>query len=203
MDYATIICRLREGRPDAWERLCTLVRPRLRALAASQLPTEMRHRVDPSDIVQETLSEASLGLDRFDGTTTSQLLVWLAAILNNNLADAVRVHILAQRRTVHAEHLPGLLGGVATSGQDDYAADQTSPSMRAAHNESIAGLHRALQRLPPRQREAVRLRHLEGWAIGDIAAVLDCTAGAAAATVARGLRALRELDGRCESNTVD
>jgi RNA polymerase sigma-70 factor (ECF subfamily) len=65
--------------------------------------------------------------------------------------------------------------------------------MCAARNESLAALHASLQLLPPRQRQAIKLRHLEGRPIADIAAALGCTVAAAAATVARGLRTLREL----------
>ena len=41
------------------------------------------------------------------------------------------------------------------------------------------------------QREAVRLRHLEGWALADIARHLDRTPAATAGLIKRGMQALR------------
>jgi RNA polymerase sigma factor (sigma-70 family) len=118
--------------------------------------------------------------------------VWLAAIMNHNVNDAVREHVMAQRRTVRAEcHLDdGSHAGAGWNGV--IAADQTTPSMAAARRENEQRLRRAIENLPPRQRTAVRMRHFENRPLADIAVELDCTAQAAAAAIARGLRALRE-----------
>jgi RNA polymerase sigma-70 factor (ECF subfamily) len=45
--------------------------------------------------------------------------------------------------------------------------------------------------LPDDQREAVRLRHLEGWALADIAQHLGRTPAATAGLIKRGMQALR------------
>lgn len=192
VDNGALLDCLRQGCPDAWDRVSAILRPRLRALAASKLPPAVRRRIDPSDIVQETFAEASLGVANFGGSSVSQLFIWLAVILENNVTDALRQHILAQRRSVHFEHAPDATESRLDCWPESCPADQTTPSMCAARNESLAALYGALDRLPPRQREAVRLRHLEGRPIADIAATLGCSIAAAAATVARGLRMLRE-----------
>jgi RNA polymerase sigma-70 factor (ECF subfamily) len=187
-----LLNRLREGNPDAWHNLSEAFRKRLRDRADSALPTEVAGRADASDIVQQTLAEANESFPEFEGSTLAELDVWLAAILRNNTKDAVREHVLAQRRTVRMEcHLDD--ASDAGAGWDGVsAADQTSPSMAAARNETDELLRLAIDNLPPRQRDAVRMRHLEGRPLEDIAAQLDCTAQAAAAVIARGLRSLRE-----------
>ncbi len=57
--------------------------------------------------------------------------------------------------------------------------------------EQAARFLEALGQLPPDQREAVRLRHVEGLPIDEIAARLGRSPEAAAGLLKRGLHALR------------
>lgn len=60
-----------------------------------------------------------------------------------------------------------------------------------------AALHAALASLPPRQAQAVSLRHLEGLSNPEIAAIMDIRVEAVESLTARGKRALaRDLAGR-------
>jgi RNA polymerase sigma-70 factor (ECF subfamily) len=191
-DDRALLERLRSGDAEAWSSLAAAFRQRLRDMAASTLPAEVTGRADASDIVQQTLAEAHQAFSAFHGKSLQELYVWLAAILNNNVNDAVREHVMAQRRTVRAEcHLEE--GSHAGGGWDAVSApDQTTPSKAAARAEAHERLQQAIEKLPPRQRTAVRMRHLENRPLADIATELDCTPQAAAAAIARGLRALRD-----------
>jgi RNA polymerase sigma-70 factor (ECF subfamily) len=185
-----LLVSLREGNPDAWHALAKAYRQRLREIAASALPNEVIGRADASDIAQQTLAEASESFAMFRGATLPELFAWLAAILRHNVDDAVRQHVMAERRSVRMERC---LDDVSGNGCDAVsAADQTSPSMAAARGEMQDRLQMALDRLPERQRDAVRMRHLESRPLADIAEKLDCSLQAAAAVIARGLRGLRE-----------
>jgi RNA polymerase sigma-70 factor (ECF subfamily) len=57
--------------------------------------------------------------------------------------------------------------------------------------EEAVKLADALDRLPQDQRTAVRLRHLEGWSLAEIAEHLNRTPAAAAGLIKRGMEALR------------
>ena len=102
-DDSTLLERLRTGDAEAWGTLAATFRQRLRDMAASTLPAEVTGRADASDIVQQTLCEAHEAFSAFHGKSLQELYVWLAAILSNNVNDAVREHIMAQRRTVRSE----------------------------------------------------------------------------------------------------
>jgi RNA polymerase sigma-70 factor (ECF subfamily) len=185
-----LLIGLREGNPDAWHALAAAYRQRLRDIAASALPSEVAGRADASDIVQQTLAEANQSFAAFHGASLPELFAWMTAILKHNVDDVVRQHVIAERRSVRAERCLDDNSGAGFNAI--LAADQTSPSMAAARGEIQDRLEMALDRLPARQRDAVRMRHLEGRPLADIADKLDCSLQAAAAVIARGLRGLRE-----------
>lgn len=184
--------RLRAGDEGSWRILSNMFRQRLRELAQSRLPAEIASRVDASDVVQETLVEANQSIAAFQGRSLPELFAWMAAILNHNVTDAVREHLVAECRAVSSQWHSETASKSANGWQATCVADQTSPSMAAAREEAQQQLLAAITDLPPRQRDAVRMRHLESRPLAEIAAHLGCTPQAAAAVIARGLRSLRD-----------
>jgi DNA-directed RNA polymerase specialized sigma24 family protein len=64
----------------------------LRILARTRVEGALRARLDPSDLVRETLLEAYRDFPRFAGGTEKELMAWLRRILVRNLADQVKRH---------------------------------------------------------------------------------------------------------------
>src|SRR5947209_4323670 len=62
----------------------------LRLLARMNLDPRLRGRIDPSDIVQQTLLKAHEEQDQFRGSTDAERAAWLRAILARQIADALR-----------------------------------------------------------------------------------------------------------------
>src|SRR5436309_5729230 len=62
----------------------------LRLLARLHLDARLRGKLDPSDVVQETLLKAHEKFDQFRGTSDAELAGWLRQILANSLAEAAR-----------------------------------------------------------------------------------------------------------------
>src|SRR4051812_771329 len=62
----------------------------LRLLARLQIDQRLQSKVDPSDIVQQTLVKAHQNLGQFRGRSDGELVAWLRRILSNPLVDAVR-----------------------------------------------------------------------------------------------------------------
>ena len=82
-------------------------------------------------------------------------------------------------------------GGGGTPLKQELDAGHSSPSQKAIRGEDAELLSQALTELPDDQREAVRLRHLEGWALADIARYLRRSNAATAGLIKRGMQALR------------
>ena len=63
----------RNGQPDALDQLWSQCRDYLRLAATRELSSELRAKLSPSDIVQETLTAAQQSLGQFRGTTDEEL----------------------------------------------------------------------------------------------------------------------------------
>src|SRR5438034_439810 len=62
----------------------------LRVLARLHLDPRLQAKLDPSDVVQQTLLEAFRDWDQFRGEDAAQRAAWLRKILARNLANLVR-----------------------------------------------------------------------------------------------------------------
>ena len=69
----------------------------LRLLARLQLDARFLGKVDPSDLVQESLLKAHQNLNGFQWRSDAELAAWLRKILANTLTDTVRRFRAGQR----------------------------------------------------------------------------------------------------------
>jgi RNA polymerase sigma-70 factor, ECF subfamily len=191
VEVADLIDRARAGDRGALGTLLDRYRDLLRRLASRDMDPALGRRLDASDLVQQTFLEAAESFDRFRGTGEAELTAWLRRILEYNLAGAARDHLFRQKRAARREASLDEPGANGVPWRDHLASQQTSPSLRAVRLEQAARFLEALGQLPPDQREAVRLRHVEGLPIDEIAARLGRSPEAAAGLLKRGLHALR------------
>jgi RNA polymerase sigma-70 factor (ECF subfamily) len=165
----------------------------LMVLGRQQLRGRPGARIDLSGVVQQTLLEAHQVASQLAPLDDAQKAVWLRHALAHNLADEFRKLATAKRDVGRERSLQAALDQSASRLEGLLAADQSTPSNRAARAEMIVHLARALERLPDAQRQAVEMHHLRGLSLQEVADALGSTKPAVAGLLHRGLKKLRQL----------
>lgn len=165
----------------------------LRLLAGLQLDPRLKGKLDPSDIVQETLLKAHQAQDQFQGRSEAEMAAWLRTILANTLADALRRYQTGGRDITQEQSLQAALDASSMRLEAWLVADQASPHEHAVRQEQFLHLAEALTQLPEDQRQAVELRHLKGCKVAEVAQEMNRSKEAVAKLLQRGVARLREL----------
>ena len=173
----------------SWQRY----REYLGLLARLQMPARLRGKVDASDVIQQTLLEAHQAGARLAAMDESGRTAYLRRMLTNNLADLVRRFGAEARDANRERSLQAQVHDSSARLADWLAADQSSPSQRAAREEELLALAEALAQLPADQRGAVEMKHLQGCSVAEIAKAMERTEMAVAGLLRRGLKRLREM----------
>jgi len=153
-------------------------------------------KFDASDIVQETLADAQKHLGDFRGTSEMEFTRWLRRMLSRNLIDAIR-RLRSRKRDITYEqrlHRSKLWSGQSTNLA--LRAEQTSPSGRAIWNEEQQQIHNLVEALPEAQRLAIRLHHLQGMTLAQVAEQMNRSTAAVAGLLHRGLSSLQQSIGQ-------
>jgi len=142
---------------------------------------------DAEEVVQEAFLRAYQKLKQFAGN--SNFGTWVYRIAANYAIDRIR-----QRNVEEARHV-----AASRPSEDGVEIDpvamvkdpSASPERLAGSAELAAKMKQALDALTPAERTAIVMRHWEGCAIEEIAAVLKSTTSAAKNTVFRSVQKLR------------
>jgi RNA polymerase sigma-70 factor (ECF subfamily) len=165
----------------------------LRLLARMQLDPRFQAKLDPSDLVQQTLLEALQMLDRFQQRSDAELAAWLRQILARNLTNAARDLGRAKRDVARECSLEAALEQSSARLEAWLVAEQSSPSQQAQRKEQVFRLAEALTSLPEAQREALTRRYLQSWPLDEIGRHLNRSPAAVVGLIKRGLKQLRLL----------
>lgn len=179
---------------DEAERGFTLERFRsyLHLLAEAQLDHRLRSKLDPSDVVQQTLLQAHQARRQFRGSSDGELAAWLREILARTLLHSLRDFQRSKRALCREQSLEAACQSSSARLEVWLAAEQSSPSQHAVKLEEAVGLADAVQSLPDRQREAVVLYYWQGCTLSEIGQNLGCGTAAAGGLLRRGLEKLRQ-----------
>ncbi len=132
----------------------------LRLLARLQIDPRLRGRLDPSDVVQQTLLIAHEKQGQFRGRTDAELAAWLRSILVSILAQQmrrVRNFPPEQARSLHQA-----LDESSARLEAYLDRHDSTPGRKAECAEQVMRLVAALAELPDDQRTALELHHLAG-----------------------------------------
>lgn len=171
------MARAQQGDQDAYITLLRAVTPRIR------LMVRRRHGqspdVDVEDVVQEVL--LSLHSVRHTYDPVRPFMPWMSAIVRHRVADA-------SRRRMR-------LGREIAVGDLDVTFGADPPNTFEETFQDAEALARAIQSLPPGQREAVELLKLRELSLKEAAAATGSSVGALKVAMHRAMASLRRALG--------
>jgi RNA polymerase sigma-70 factor (ECF subfamily) len=157
------------GERDRYDLLETY-RNYLLLLASLRSDRKLRSKSGDSDLVQETLIQASRDFDQFRGHSESELMGWLLAIMGKKKADLGRRYYGTAARDPRRE--AQLHDEIEKSSQlldRAFVAYGSSPSQHLIRRERAVLLADALASLPDHYREVIVLHELNGYKLAEIA----------------------------------
>jgi RNA polymerase sigma-70 factor (ECF subfamily) len=173
LDWSMLMARAQGGDSEAYRRLLVAIAPYLRALA-------LRYHRDPND-VEDTMQDVLLTVHAIRHTydPSRPFGPWLLAIARRRIIDRLR----RQGRTRARE--------VALDLEDETFAAPEANLGEADWNQRVLG--DALERLPPGQREAVRLLKLQELSLQRAAAASGLSVAALKVAMHRAMKNLRKM----------
>jgi RNA polymerase sigma-70 factor (ECF subfamily) len=194
-----LVLRARDGDAEAVGELLEAYRGYLRRLTQYRLAAPLQRRLDASDVVQQTFLEAHRNFAGFAGASEGEWLAWLRTILQANIANAVRDNLVSKKRALGMEtSFDDSHGGVPMRAR--VRAEAPSPSSEAIRLEQSLKFLDAIAALPPDQARAVRMRHLEGFSLMEIAQAFGRSESAVAGLIKRGVQGLRDRLGSAHAD---
>jgi RNA polymerase sigma-70 factor (ECF subfamily) len=187
-----MLMRARAGDRAALSSVFEAFEPGLLRMVELRLDFALRRRLDPHDIVQETLLEAARRFDDWSADPRIPFQVWLRLICAKWITNAQRTHFGTLKRDVAREEVIVERPSVSSANAaEHFVASQTSPSQAATREEAHRILLRALEELDEVDREIVVLRNFEELSNEDTAIELGIEPAAASKRFARALLRLR------------
>jgi RNA polymerase sigma-70 factor (ECF subfamily) len=175
-----LVAAAKSGDTQAFEEL--VFRHQRRVLAVAQRITN--NREDAEDVAQECFHKAFLHLDTFQ--EKSRFSTWLTRIAMNEA-----LMLLRRRRGVFEVLLESTDDGV-DSVSNTFVDQSPSPEESCWFRERRELLTEAINRLGPKIRSTILLRHIEDRSVEETALILGTSTSAVKSRVFQGRRKLRE-----------
>lgn len=169
-----LLALARAGDRAALDRLFAACRNYALILARTQLESWVQAKVDPSDLVQQSMLEAYRGFDKFQGRTEAEWLAWLRRIVTHNATDFARHYGGTDKRRTSREV------SIDRGGSDSRVNHAPEPAQNCLSPSEALILHErellvseALARLPADHREVIMLRNLQCLSFEEVAQRMD------------------------------
>ncbi|MDZ4780255.1 MAG: sigma-70 family RNA polymerase sigma factor [Planctomycetia bacterium] len=181
VDWSILMARAQGGDGEAYRRLLGEIVPYVRSLVAP------RHR-DPRD-VEDTTQDVLLTIHSIRHTydPTRPFTPWLVAIAHRRAIDRLRQQGRSRLRD------DALKAEYETFGEPLTNIEETRSEEHS--------LHKAVERLPPGQREAVKLLKLQEMSLREASKVSGMSVAALKVAMHRALKSLRKILGSKSEKT--
>jgi RNA polymerase sigma-70 factor, ECF subfamily len=192
-DTEQLLTRLAAGDLAARDALLQRHRARLGHMISMRLDRRLRPRVDPSDVLQDALTEANDKLGAYLRDRPLPFYPWLRQLAWQRMLQLHRWHVRTGKRSVAREEGLPLADESALELAGRLISRGSSPSAHVRLDEMRERVQTALAALDERYHEVLVLRYLEHLSTRDIAAVLGLSEAGVKTRQLRALQQLRDL----------
>lgn len=172
-DWSELMARSQEGDREAYTRLLTEITPYLRSLATRRL----LNMANVEDAVQDTLLTIHALRHTYD--PRRPFGPWLVTIAKRRIIDRFRREARNRSRETTLKPV-----------HETFIADQTNSHEESADRHT---LRKAIDRLPPGQRDAILLLKLEEMSLKEASAASGMSVSALKVATHRALKTLRKM----------
>ena len=178
-----LIARAQGGERSAFEELASLHNDSLRRAIRYRMGAKIREKVDPDDVLQETLLRAFRSMGDFELQGEGSFRRWLEGIAANLILDSSR----RQRRRREFQILR------------EPEANTDSPSRGIRREERFRRLRECVDGLSQDYQTVIRLSRIEGLKIQQIAQRMNRSPSAVKNLLLRAMKQLKSSFGDTES----
>lgn len=182
-----LLARVAQGDGRACEQLLGRQRDYLRRLLEARMEPGLRQRVDPSDVIQDTLVEANRRMDDYLKRRPTTFRLWLRRKALEQLVNARRHHF-AHKRAVDRETPMSDASSLAIA--RSLVASRASAILQ--RKEQAAQVREAIMQLSESDREVLLLRNVEQLSNAEVAQLLEIDAKTASKRYGRAILKLAE-----------
>jgi RNA polymerase sigma-70 factor (ECF subfamily) len=180
-----LVAAARSGDREALNTLYERYWPQVLSVVRLRMGGWLRSKMDSQDIVQSVMMESLRSLDQFEYRSEGAFLHLLTTMVQNKIRDKAD-YLTAQKRNVAREAPADDALGALPGGSE-------TPSVIVQKAEEIDRMEKALESLPPDQRELVIMNKLEGMTYPEIAEAVGKTPEAVRKALARSLAKLSSV----------
>lgn len=173
-----LLCAVQQGSQSQLGPLLDLYRGFLLDQAGKELSSDVAVKASPSDVVQDTMLEATRAFAEFRGTTEIQLRAWLQQILSRKVIDTFRHYREVSKRDISRE-VPFQESMGFQRDPRESPQKHNTPFGQAVVVEKYQHLLQALQQLNAEDRLVIDLRMFQKKGFEEVGQVLGKSSDAA------------------------
>ncbi len=192
-EMVILLNQARSGDQESKDRLFELCRNYVSIIARAQIGTWLQAKVDPSDLVQQTLLDAHRGIHNFRGASEGEWLAWLRQILNNNTTDYIRKYRGTEKRQINREVSIEQTTSGGSVRRIQPQADCDTPSQIVLQREQEVNMANAISKLSNDYQQVIILRNLQRLSFNEVAENMDRTRPAVQMLWMRAIEQLKGL----------
>ncbi|MCA8961784.1 MAG: sigma-70 family RNA polymerase sigma factor [Planctomycetes bacterium] len=184
----SLLQRFAWGDDAAFGRIVEIESPRILKRIRERLPSSLKPRIGPSDVLQLSCVDMLRQRHRFRDRGLASFRKWVEKIVEGNLSDSIKYE-LARKRNADRE----VVDIESPTHPHRAVAPGPSPSSIVTRSEAIDRLAESVHQLSVEDRRIIRLVDEQDLSFTDVATRLGISHVAAKKRHSRAIRRLRDI----------